>query len=73
MLRNSAKAHWTLDELGWALLPAGDSTAWDGLTTWYVDYLTRHPQVSVDDRYLRQWFAATVAVRTEFGWPVPDK
>ncbi|WP_274542836.1 hypothetical protein [Rhodococcus opacus] len=34
MLRNSAKAHWTLDELGWSLVAAGASTAWDGLAGW---------------------------------------
>lgn len=67
MLRNSAKAHWTLDELGWALLPAGDSATWDGMTSWYVNYLTRHPQYRVNHLYLRQWFAATVAVRAELG------
>lgn len=73
MLRNSAKAHWTLEELGWSLLPAGGSMTWDGLATWYVDYLTRHPQFSVDHLYLRRWFSATVAVQAELGRPVSDK
>ena len=30
-LRNSAKANWTLDELGWELRPGGGGE-WDGLT-----------------------------------------
>ncbi|MGH6840107.1 MAG: HNH endonuclease [Methylocella sp.] len=31
MLRNSVKANFTLDELGWSLYPPGDIKDWDGL------------------------------------------
>lgn len=65
MLRNSAKSLWTLQELGWALVPAGDMTAWDGLTRWYVDYLTLHPELLIEQQYLRRWFTATLAIDAE--------
>ncbi|GCE37832.1 hypothetical protein Rhow_000678 [Rhodococcus wratislaviensis] len=64
MLRNSAKAHWTLDELGWTLSPAGDYKKWDGLAGWFVEYLHAHPEL-VTDKYLARWFRATVDVRAE--------
>lgn len=35
MLRNQAKSNWTLEELGWELLPPGDPKQWDGLTSWF--------------------------------------
>lgn len=65
MLHNSAKAHWTLDELGWTVFPAGDIATWDGLTAWFVDYLHRRPQLLDAQPYLRRWLSATVAVRDE--------
>jgi hypothetical protein len=71
MLRNSAKAQWTLDELGWELQPSGDMTVWDGLSSWYTNYLTGHPQLRDDQPYLRRWFTATVAVDAEVGRPAP--
>ncbi|QHE73883.1 HNH endonuclease [Rhodococcus sp. WAY2] len=64
MLRNSAKAHWTLDELGWPLVTAGSSTAWDGLTGWFVRYTDHHPQLAADP-YLGKWLRATKAVQAE--------
>jgi len=43
MLRNSAKLSWTLEELGWTLLPPGDIKTWDGLTGWFLRYTEDHP------------------------------
>lgn len=65
MLRNSAKAHWTLPELGWALHPPGDAQHWDGLSAWFTDYLTAHPDLTSSSAYLRRWFAATRSVQAE--------
>jgi len=45
MLRNSAKANWTLDELGWKLHPPGDLSAWDGLLSWFVRHVGTHPEL----------------------------
>jgi hypothetical protein len=36
MLRNSAKANWTIEELGWVLYPPGDLERWDGLVHWFL-------------------------------------
>ncbi|MDP7724552.1 HNH endonuclease domain-containing protein [Mycobacterium sp. TY814] len=65
MLRNSAKAHWTLEELNWTLLtPCGDCTEWDGLTGWFVRYVDRNPEIGANE-YIRRWLAATKAVLAE--------
>lgn len=43
MLRNSAKANWTLDELGWQLVPPGKLTEWDGLMPLYIELVESRP------------------------------
>lgn len=58
MLRNSAKANFTLDELGWVLYPPGDMKDWDGLLGWFVDQVNAD-STALDDLYLRQWFIAS--------------
>ncbi|MEX1185821.1 MAG: HNH endonuclease signature motif containing protein [Gemmatimonadaceae bacterium] len=45
MRRNSAKSNWTLEELGWALCPAGALHDWDGLTSWFVRHVAAHPSL----------------------------
>ena len=47
-VRNSAKAHFTLDELGWMLLPASTDREWDGLTAWFVDITSQRPELLTD-------------------------
>lgn len=64
MLRNSAKAQWTLEELGWSLMSPGDLSVWDGLTGWFVQYLVGHPSLQRENQYLHQWFSATLAVQS---------
>jgi hypothetical protein len=53
MLRNSAKANFTLAELGWSLYPPGDMKDWDGLLGWFVDHANVDHAI-LDDQYLRQ-------------------
>ncbi|MBM7416254.1 MULTISPECIES: HNH endonuclease [Nocardiaceae] len=65
MLRNSAKAHWTLRELGWTLHPAGDAEHWDGLSGWFTQYLADHTDLAFSSDYLRKWLRATRTVQTE--------
>lgn len=57
MLRNAAKANWTLDELGWKLLPPGDFSQWDGLTGWLIRYIEQHG-LAGQERYVIQWYKA---------------
>ena len=61
MLRNAAKANWTLDELGWPLLPPGDFSEWDGLTRWMVGYVEQHG-IPGQDRYIVRWHKAACEV-----------
>jgi hypothetical protein len=67
MMRNTAKANWTLEELGWRLHPAGSLTDWDGLTELFVDFVNSERSV-LEDTYLRRWYSA--AVRRE---PTPPQ
>jgi hypothetical protein len=63
MLRNSAKANWALDEIGWSLRPPVDDD-WDGLLGFCRDYLDSHPE-HLDDKYIARWYrAANLALKT---------
>jgi hypothetical protein len=59
MLRNSAKSNWTLQELGWQLVPAGDLREWDGLLAWFVEFLKRN-QSNLADKYISRWHRAAL-------------
>lgn len=58
-LRNSAKLNWTLEELGWKLLPGGDMHHWDGLMGWFMEYVEADQSVLVK-KQLRAWHAAAL-------------
>jgi hypothetical protein len=57
MLRNSAKSNWTLDELGWKLLPPGAISEWDGLPPRFICFLEDQWEHQ-KDIYLGRWFRA---------------
>jgi hypothetical protein len=59
MVRNAAKANWTLEELGWTLLDVPTSTTWDGLVGWARDYLAMHPE-HLSDKYIAIWHRAAL-------------
>lgn len=59
MLRNSAKSNWTLEELGWALLPPGDFRQWDGLISWLLEYVKRDPSL-LQEPYIKRWYNTAV-------------
>lgn len=54
MLRNSAKANWTVEELGWQVFPAGKLSDWDGLTQWLLEYVESHDQEKLS-QYVKRW------------------
>jgi hypothetical protein len=58
MLRNLAKANFTLDELGWSLCSPGDMKDWDGLLGRFIEQANADRAV-LDDHYLREWFTAS--------------
>lgn len=64
MLRNSAKAGFLLEELGWTLCPPGLLQDWDGLTAWFLEQITRSPQF-LQDPYLRRWSGAARAITAQ--------
>lgn len=63
MLRNSAKANWKLDELGWSLLPVGDLAHWDGLSRWLIRHVEKQDTVNQEPYVIRWYRAARVVLR----------
>jgi hypothetical protein len=62
-LRNSAKSNWTVDELGWRLLPPGRLEEWDGLMRWSVRFADERPELR-RDRYVGTWLRAAATCLT---------
>lgn len=60
-LKNSAKSNWLLEELGWELHEAGRSEEWDGLLSWFMEYVAGNPR-ALDDSYLLSWYRAAKQV-----------
>ena len=58
-LRNSAKGHWLLEELGWQLHPPGRIEDWDGLLGWFLQQVQTDPSVA-SNPYVRRWQRAAV-------------
>ncbi len=59
MLRNSAKLNWTLDELGWRLVPSGDLNNWNGLINTYVELFETFSKAQISllqDKSLSNWY-----------------
>ena len=63
-LRNSAKSNWTLEELGWELQPEGDNKNWDGMMTWFMDYISKNEYV-LEDAYIAKWHEAALKHKDE--------
>jgi len=57
MLRNQAKGHWLLEELGWSLKDRTQQKEWDGLTRMTLDYLDKNPERQ-SIPYLKRWYRA---------------
>jgi hypothetical protein len=59
MLRNTAKANWTLAELGWGLREPGSLAEWDGLTRFFLEFVDSDRSL-LEDAYLRRWQGAAI-------------
>ena len=57
MLTNSIKSHWTLEQLGWTLMPVGKLADWDGMIHWFVEQVENDKSL-LDDAYIKSWFNA---------------
>lgn len=58
MRRNSAKANWTLEELGWTVHPPGNMDQWDGMLSWFMEYMEKERINTNNDNYLDRWYRA---------------
>lgn len=55
-VRNSAKSNFTLEELGWPLLPVpAVGSGWDGLTSWFLDRVRADPSL-LSNLSIKNWF-----------------
>jgi hypothetical protein len=75
MMVNAIKSNWTLDELGWEMVPAGDPKLWDGMLSWFVDYYNRTENLRVDPAvgaYMSSWYDAAKLVLSEAGLQHPN-
>ena len=59
MLRNSAKANWALEELGWSIHPPGDMTQWDGMLMWCMEFVKKDREL-IKDKYIGRWYRAAI-------------
>ncbi len=64
-MMNSAKANWTLNELGWTLHDPGDIREWDGLMNQSIEYLDKHEEL-LEHPSLKKWYNAKKRVRETF-------
>ena len=68
-LRNSAKSNWTLDELGWELQDSPVDSNWDGMMSWFMDYVSKNKHV-LKDPYIKKWYkAAEIVLAAEKYYP----
>lgn len=59
MLRNSSKSNWTLEDLNWTLVPAGDLQNWDGLINIFIQLVDQAPQHK-NHNYINTWYGAAM-------------
>ena len=71
MLRNAAKGHWTLDELGWQLQSPGSLDNWDGMLDWFMKYVRDKPRLR-DDEFFKRWYGAARRATKMLG-PTSDR
>ena len=62
MLTNSIKSNWTLEQLGWKLLPPGDLKVWDGLFGWFIQQVEKDSAL-LENQYLKIWYSAARAAQ----------
>ncbi len=55
MLRNSIKSNWTLEEIGWPLLPPGNRADWDGLITTFTQLVEADRSV-IEQKFIVEYY-----------------
>jgi hypothetical protein len=54
---NTAKANWSLEQLGWKIQEGTPSSGWDGLTRWCLEFVSARKDLMKND-YVRKWIRA---------------
>jgi hypothetical protein len=60
MLTNSIKSNWTLEQLGWSVLPPADIHEWDGMLGWFINTTTTKNKQLLSVPYFKKWHSAAV-------------
>lgn len=55
MKRNLAKSTSTLEEISWKIYPAGNLKDWDGLFSWFMDYVEKNPEL-LQNNDIKKWY-----------------
>ena len=58
-IMNSAKSNFLIDEIGFKLHAPGDMNEWDGMISWYKEYVDKNPSI-LKNAYIRQWHNALI-------------
>lgn len=61
MLNNSVKSNWTIEQLRWKIVPAGEFEKWDGLTSKLIQLVNDNPKL-LEDMYIKKWYQASLKV-----------
>jgi hypothetical protein len=56
-----ARSDSTVEEVGWRLTREGYVDEWDGMSSWYVEYVKEHPELR-NENYFNMWFNAAKQV-----------
>jgi hypothetical protein len=63
-IKNSAKSNFTLEELDWSILPAGDMIEWDGMLSWFIEIVGKYDEY-LKDAYIHKWYKAVRKIENE--------
>lgn len=61
MLNNSIKSNWTLEQMRWTLVEAGNFEEWDGMTKQFVEFVDNYSTL-LKDNYILNWYKASIKI-----------
>lgn len=64
MIRNSAKSHWTIEEIDWKLHDKGKLNEWDGLINYFIKFTDENTDYTKDN-YVMDWKTALLRALNE--------
>jgi len=54
MIMNSAKSNYLMEEIGFKLFEKGNLKNWNGLLSWYLQYIEKNGNI-LNDKYILNW------------------